>query len=118
MSAALALTEEMLPESLREIADVIGMEAAEKLGTVYGGRRLRFPRTIEADHELAELLGLEAARELCRVYGGERICVPSGVRRAQRDALIRHRLAGGEKPGTLADEYGLSERMVHYIGHG
>lgn len=111
------LTLDDLPESLREVVELIGLSATLKLVEHYGGLiAVYVPREIEPDHRLARDLGLAPARKLAGHYGGDCLrniprCV-EGMRRI-RDAEIRARRAEGA--ARLALEFGLTERQIWTI---
>ncbi len=70
--------------SLREFAQTIGSEAAEKLVADFAGTRLYIPHAPEPEDSLARSIGLAAAQRLARIYGGDRMDVPNPAsRRAQ-----------------------------------
>lgn len=107
-----------LPESLRDVVELIGLAATLRLVEHYGGLiKLYVPREMEPDHHLARAIGLTAARKLAERYGAD--CVTSiprcadGIRRL-RDAEIVRR-AAKETPAALALLYGMTERNVWYI---
>lgn len=108
-----------LPESLRDVVELIGLAATLKLVEHYGGLiALYVPRELEPDHHLARAIGISAARKLASRYGGDQVrsipmCV-GGLRRL-RDAEIRRRVAEGEAPATLVREFGVTERHIWRI---
>ncbi len=108
-----------LPESLREMVDLIGLSATLQLVKQFGGLiALYVPHEIGADHQLAAALGLPAARKLAAHYGGD--CLRNIPRcthrlRGLRNAEIRARRKAGESPATLACAYGMTERNVWMI---
>lgn len=106
----------LLPQSLQDIADVIGIAATLKLVERYGGRRLCVPRRLDPGHELISVLGQRAATALVSTYALERISVPSAGRTlvAERDKEIRAR-KGRQTVSGLAEEFGLTERQVYRI---
>ena len=112
------LTLDDLPESLREVVDLIGLAATLRLVEQFGGMiALYVPREIEADHQLAAELGLPAARKLAGHYGGDYLrniprCA-SGLRRI-RNAEIRRRSRAEPAP-KLALAFGLTERQIWTI---
>lgn len=57
-----------LPETLREIAEVIGLEATITLVKARGGTSIYIPAYCKTDHWLAKLLGKEPADKLCAHY--------------------------------------------------
>lgn len=109
---------EDLPESLRDVVELIGLTATLNLVENFGGHiALSVPREIEPDHPIAIAIGITAARKLSAHYGGDRLrniplCV-AGLRRI-RDAEIRRR-AGGETAVALAREFSMTERHVWRI---
>lgn len=108
---------EHLPMSLKEMSDIIGLEATRKLVAAYGGTRLRVPVKMPEAHPLAELLGLEAARLLSCHYGLEEFDVPTAsaaIKRARnRRMQAEHR--EGVSARRLARRYQLTERRVWEI---
>lgn len=113
-----------LPNSVREIADVIGVEQALRLinslpmcDSGKDGRRkvrpiLYVPKKLPADHRLVQILGWHDAYRLTRVFGGE-ILYPANLREtleAERNKFFRRMVAIGFRPEVLADLVGVSER--------
>jgi hypothetical protein len=113
-----------LPESVAELAEVIGREDALALI----GRRQRsgrrswricfyIPKHLPLDHWLVEELGLAKATRLSREFSGM-ILQPSNCRFllfALRDARIIELAALGITEAVIADELGLSECRVREI---
>lgn len=113
------LTLDDLPESLRDVVELIGLAATLKLVEHFGGLiALYVPRDIEPEHPIAVALGITAARKLAAHYGTDCLrniprCV-NGLRRI-RDAEIHARREAGETPARLALAFGLTERQVWAI---
>jgi hypothetical protein len=113
------LTLDDLPESLRDVVELIGLPATLKLVEHFGGLiALYIPRDIEPDHPIAQAIGITAARKLAAHYGTDCLrniprCVV-GMRRI-RDAEIHVRHEAGESPARLALAFGLTERQVWSI---
>jgi len=109
---------ERLPNSLKEMVDIIGLEAVEKLVLAYGGTRLTVPKTMHEGHRLAKLLGLEFAQRLSENYALERFDVPTAnvATKAIRNRRIRE-LNRRDKVSVrlLARQFDLSERQVWSI---
>jgi hypothetical protein len=113
-----------LPESVQEIADVIGEDKAlELIGKLPAcGRRswrvvLYVPKRLKPDHKLVQLIGWLHAEKLVRHFGGE-ILQPSNCRclvRAKRNDRIRDLSANDNTPQQIADQVGLSERQIRNI---
>lgn len=103
-----------LPDSLRELAELLGLGAAMTLVERWGGVRLHIPTCPRDDHPLVLHLGETAAEKLAHYYGGDRITVPRGrgLMRAVRDSAIRRLHDKGASASELALEFGLTERQV------
>lgn len=106
-----------LPPSLRELVDVIGITAAQKLVNEFGGLRLTVPVKMPEQHPLAQLLGLESARKLSHHYAQERLDVPKALSaiQAARNHQMRIDHARGVSTRQLAQREGLTERRVWEI---
>jgi len=105
-----------LPESLRDIAETIGIAATLRLVEWRGGVRLWIPQELRAGEPLAQVLGLEAAQRLIERYGCERIYLPRCARalREARNAEIRARYRECTA-SELAREYALTDRQIWRI---
>ena len=110
---------EDLPESLRDIVDLVGVQAAVRLVENFGGlTKLYVPKRVDEDHVLAKKLGLKTARALAEEYGGDEIrniprCLASI--RAVRNARIRGAFDAGASAASLALRFGLTERQIWNI---
>ncbi|HXG29577.1 MAG TPA: Mor transcription activator family protein [Nevskiales bacterium] len=114
-----ALVQDLLPPSLHDLVEVIGLRAALALVERWGGTRVYIPEHAPgSDHPLAQQIGQEATRKLCRAYAGETMSVPRAYR-ALRAALyrqIRHDYhQRGRSAAELAREHGMTERWVYAI---
>lgn len=118
-----------LPESVREIAEVIGREDALRLvgqlPTCYAGNEgkksnrviMYVPKRLSPDHKLVEILGWNVAMKLVRHFGGE-ILQPANCRKILsrfRDEAILKMLDAGARPSMVADLLGVSERHVRNV---
>ncbi len=104
-----------LPESLRELAELMGIGPVLALVGQYGGRdHLQVPRHAKPDHKLTKLIGQEAADKLCEYWGGDRLYIPKAdvAMRCIRDQDIVRRYDEGERVNDLAAEYGITARRV------
>lgn len=109
---------EDLPASLREMVDVIGLQATLQLVEHKGGIRLYVPFEMKPEHWLARLLGFETAAKLAKYYGGQDpFDIPRalGAVIAARHRLIRDKYAKGKTQAELAREFNLTERRVRDI---
>ena len=121
---------EELPNSVREIAEVIGLDATLRLISQLPvcqrpGRKLPIvmlyvPKKLPPDHELVRMIGYPDAMKLVRVFGGE-ILYPASCRnvfkRFRDDAIVR--MAGmGARTSVIAELFGMTDRAVRYIVEG
>lgn len=113
-----------LPESVQEIAEVIGEDRALYLvrklpqcGKRSWRRVLYVPKSLNANHPLVEILGWPDARKMVRHFGGE-ILQPAncnGLARADKCRRV-HRLRNqGLSPKEIAKAESMTLRNVYYI---
>ncbi|MDF1566215.1 MAG: Mor transcription activator family protein [Deltaproteobacteria bacterium] len=109
-----------LPESIQVIVDAIGLAAALKLVTEYGGISFYVPQEIPPGHVLEHLLGREAATALAAAYQGEDLQIPRCLSYLvdRRNHNIREQYASGVSAARLARLYGITERWVRCIVAG
>lgn len=68
---------EFLPESVREMVDIIGFCAVEKLVRKFGGGSFKLSdRSALYFDKLAEVIGKESAEKLLQYFGCEEIYIP------------------------------------------
>lgn len=118
-----------LPESVQEIADVIGRETAlyliGQLPTCYAGAEgkrstrviLYVPKRLKPTHPLVQILGWHTALQLVEGFGGE-ILQPANcqeVYRRFRDDEARRLAAAGLSSAQLAEVLAVSERHIRNI---
>ena len=113
-----------LPESVQEIADVIGRDQALTfIGQLpqAGKRKWRvcvyIPKTLSPDHKLVEMLGYRDAERMVRAFSGM-ILQPSNCRYLEREARWRRVLelsAEGVIEDEIADQLDLSASRVREI---
>lgn len=118
-----------LPESVKEIAQVIGrgdaLRLIGQLPTCVAGKDghkstrviMYVPKRLPADHKLVEILGWHKAEKLVRHFGGE-ILQPGNCRAIYarfRDEAILRMLAHGARPSMVAEMLGVSERHVRNL---
>lgn len=116
-TATIEIDEKLLPQSVREIARLIGLPATLKLVEHYQGVPMWVPVNYDPDHILVRLVGHEAAMKLIEEYGGEK---PEIARCAAAIRAIRnHRICTSNKSQReLAIEHGLTVRQIRYIQTG
>ncbi len=116
-----------LPDSLAEIAEVIGRADTLRLvGSLpaSGSRKWRVcfyvPKKIEPDHFLVGLLGWKKARALGHAFAGMILQPSNGknVMRQIRNRQIKELAKEGQPPADIAAAVGLSEYTVRRILRG
>ncbi len=117
MVATTELDTDLLPDSAREIADAVGLDAAMRLIDAYGGSMLYVPK--EPTAELRQIMGAAAAATFCDLFyaGSDRLSLPRCAR-AMRAVLHRQICAAynqGATAGELARHYRCTERWVFEI---
>lgn len=113
-----------LPETVEEIAEVIGRGSAVRLveGTRASGKRrwrrsLYVPTDMPEDHRIASMIGLEAATRLSFSHGNCIVELPScfALRKAYAaDHALRLRDAGASQ-AEIARELGLEQKTVQSL---
>ncbi len=117
-----------LPESVQEIADVIGTSGALRLvcqlPVCYrdAGKKspkviLYVPKRLPPDHQLVEILGFPTAQKLVDAFGGE-ILYPANCRFVfdrYRNAAVRQMIDAGGRLPVVACLFGITERHVRNL---
>lgn len=118
-----------LPESILQIADIIGLSATEKLVRTIGGTRFKFGK---GRHDTARLrllqhaIGNEATEKLLAVFGGDELYIPRCAVALQRlrNQRFRTDFAALTHDGKtskamallqLCPQYGISNRTADAI---
>jgi hypothetical protein len=110
------MTKDDLPQSLQEIADVIGLAETILLASRLGGARFTVPGRAAHDHPLTLAIGEDAANKLCDFYHGDSLVIPNKARFiGKRNDIIRDRYRNGATAQKLALMFGLTERTVYRI---
>lgn len=65
-----------LPPTLRQIAEVAGIEAAARLARDHGGTEIYIRRTLDMGHVLVRSVGMEAAASILERFGPGALEVP------------------------------------------
>lgn len=104
---------ELLPGTLRPIAERVGVEAVDKLLARYGGQRIYIPLGA-ARSEIAELCGDALAEALAQAYGGRMLKVPVGE---HLDTRRKHQLIRDDpRPANeVAASWGMHVDSIHRI---
>ena len=108
---------EDLADSMREIAELIGLKPALRLIASHGGCDLIIPTECGPQHPVCRAVGTAAAGKLATRFGGDRIYIQNlksieGRRRVQN---IREDSMKGLSNKALAQRYGISVRQVRTI---
>lgn len=124
----LARTQNLLPETVRQMADVIGIRATQDLVAALGGARFKFGKGREDTARLRLLfsaIGEAKTYELLKVFGGEELYIPRcdaalrGLRNEQfRNDFIRLKekgMSGMMAMTELCPRYGISDRTGYTI---
>ncbi len=109
----------MLPESLREIADIIGTGPAIKLSIDFGGTEEYVPKKMSENHRIAKSIGLDAALELAAWAGGGRLDIPRAVavHKGKRNLEICNEIKTGRSKKSLAKKHSLTTRRIRQIAN-
>jgi len=101
------------PQSLIEIAEIIGPEATLKLVEAYRGQDFCYvPKRITEKSALVQIIGIEAATKLSQAAAGDKIFMPELAVAKSRKQLI------AEAEGTTAEiarRYNVSARWVREV---
>jgi hypothetical protein len=104
----------VLPESARQLAEVVGLPLTLELMRALGGRPTFVRLKMHAGSPLAAVVGPEAAQALHERFGGSFLEVPRlvAVERMLRDNAIRADFDAGATPNELAARYGVTARRI------
>ena len=112
---------ENLPGTVREIVELVGLQATMALVSKYKGIYLKVPTGRKEDGTtraaLISLMGEEAADKFIGAYGGERVSIPmcDQALRDARDARMIADYDAGVSAAKLAQREGMTERNVRNI---
>lgn len=111
------LVEELLPQSIQELIDIVGIKAALIIVEERGGIRLPVPVEVNQGHWLYTAIGKEAFTALVEYYAGEEIEIPrcSTAMRAIKDHHIAAAANQGASNAELAREFGYTERGIRKL---
>ena len=101
-----------MSDTIDQIAEVIGHDAAMTLCQALGGVSWYIPHKAGGDHQIAKTIGYSAWRNLCVAFGGTRLNLPKGRARLRR-RLAQELLEAGElSVRRIALQTGLTERSI------
>lgn len=105
-----------LSPRLKELVDVIGLQAAAKLIAKRGGTRVTVPASAEGS-VLADIIGIEALERMITHYGIGEITLDRGAAalKAVEDREILRELSAGVSAPALAIRYGRTERAIYKL---
>ena len=105
---------DLLPESVKQMLEVLQLTSVITLINVYGGSRIKVPKRADADHELALLLGFDELKRFSLTYGGLVITFPRCIKAMNfvRDNAILRDKRIGLTQSQLARKYKLTEVAV------
>jgi hypothetical protein len=108
-----------IPPSVRNVAEVIGMEGAVRLMQVTkSNRQIYIPAKEVGAHHLSSVLRPDEIRLLCREFGGSLMHYPSGRSMKRRRATqikaqaIMKDVSAGRKLNEVAMKHGVSPQYV------
>ena len=104
------------PDSLRDIAEVVGMQDALVLAERARHRNLYVPKTMTSDHWIVGAIGPDKANALVRYYGGCKLDIASGyaIKVADRRRSIQQDHKEGATKAELMGKYKMSARGIDY----
>jgi Mor family transcriptional regulator len=108
---------ELLPESIQDMAAIVGPALALRLLERFAGVSVRIPKRPRLEHPLTHALGWDDACTLSRAYGGELLAMPNGkaARLALRNEAIRAERRAGVSTAALARRFDLTERQIYSV---
>jgi hypothetical protein len=109
-----------LPDTVREIAEVVGVNSALKLSGRVRHRKLYVPKEFKEGHWIATEIGESEARRLSKTFGGCLLDLAScfALRTAQRREAMRREYQAGASVHDLMARHGMSKRGVQYALKG
>lgn len=115
---AAQINPDLLPQSLRDLVEVIGVDATLKLVQHRPGVPVYVPARPHADHPLAAVIGLEALTQLSAVYAQEHLRLPKldAAARQVKHALVRQLRAAQMSNRDIALQVGYTQRRVEQLG--
>lgn len=107
----------MLPDSIREMAETIGLRLALRVVQEFGGRDIDFPARPHDLHPVIVALGKEDGYAICKYMSGSSMSVP--VCRTPRNwrAEIKRLEEEGLSRGEIARRLGITQRWVRKVAN-
>lgn len=112
---SLAIRDQDVADSIREINANFGADAALALIDAFGGTEIYIPETWREGHAL-NVVGEELAKALCTMLGGSTVVIPKELITSQARHRRAHELAEkGHKTAEIARALNLTERHVYKL---
>lgn len=109
--------ESVLPASIREMAETIGLRLALRVVQEFGGRDVDFPARPHDGHPIIVALGKEDGYEVCKYMSGSSMSVPlCRIPRNWRSEIVRLE-AEGLSRGEIARRLGVTQRWVRKVAN-
>ncbi|MBL4783009.1 MAG: hypothetical protein JKX92_12275 [Porticoccaceae bacterium] len=107
---------DLLPQLLRELADIIGLDATLKLTEEFPGVSVYVPDTPRPHHKIALIIGFDNLVALSNIYGKDYLAMPKldAATRQIKHALIRD-MRGKLSTRQMALATGYTSRRVQQI---
>lgn len=106
------------PTTLREVAEVIGRDAALRLAQECGGVLIYVPTEVHPEHPWCIAVGEEAFAKLAHAFGGQRIDLPRGSFIRLAKAQILEMAAQGMSTRAIAMKLHVTQRHVRRVLEG
>lgn len=106
-----------LPESLKNMVNVIGLAPTMAIVNAFGGTILFIPKKTNDRHRLINLIGIDQFKLIVSSFGGNSFAVPrmANVIRSNRNREIVQRYDSGDSVYTLASAYKMTNRQIYNI---
>ena len=101
-----------MTDTIDQIAEVIGQEAAVTLCRAVGGVSWYIPHKPGPDHQIARIIGQRAWIGLCAAFGGTRLALPRGDRAWRRQRAVELLKTGEHSVREIALKCRTTERNV------
>lgn len=106
---------ELLPQTLRDLVDLIGLEPALNLATHYSGVSVYIPQNPHSGHPLVAIVGLENLQKLSEMYAQEYIKLPNTCAYKLKHQMVRDLSDQGASIRNIARETGYTSRRVEQL---
>lgn len=112
----------LLPHSVREMAEIIGIDLSMEIVKKFGGLRLHvpLPHHLTASHRISQLIGFGKAQDFALHFGGVTLSIPlcKSMLLESRNIEIRKKYDEGVSVSRIAEEFSITERTVYALLEG